>query len=193
MNKEKFKKIAMDIFTLIIFLYLLLMAAMASGEENKTCLYILKKLSPQQPVNILSQTKANLYITLQKDIVGESKLSSPVHAGIKINIPLLDPKEKYQLLKERLRNIQYAYRTINQYLTLKAKVEEEEKYIKWQWERVKAGIEYKKDIWEKQIKYKQDLAQLKAIEIYFTALGISKNTLENCYKSILKTPKTTGP
>jgi len=187
MDKEELKEILYDIIlcgTIVLLILMLVFGARAS--EQNSCLYILNKLTPKQSINILKNTTANAYITLQKDIIGQTTLTSPVHAGIKINIPLLDKKEQLQVLKENLRNIQYAYKIVSQYLTLKTKIEEQQKYINWQWQRVKAGIEYKKDIWQKQIKYKEDLAKLKALEIFFKAIGISKQTLENCYKDIFK-------
>ncbi len=173
-------------FLIGIFLALIFFSISQGQEINRNnCIYILQKLTPKQEINILQNTTINAYITAQKDIVGKTTLTSPIHAGIKINIPLLDKKEQLQVLKENLRNLQYAYKTLNQYLTLKAKVEEQKKYLKWQLKRVEAGIEYKKDIWKEEIKYKQDLAHLKTLEIYFQTLGISRKILESCYKHIL--------
>jgi hypothetical protein len=154
------------------------------GEElyNESCIRILHILSgDKKKLGHLDRTKVNIYMQYQKDLTGESLYTAPIHTGVRINYDLLDKRERLERRQKYLRNMQYASNLLGKFLSLKAQVEEEEKLLKWQWARVEEGIEYKRDIWEMQIKHNQKKAQLKAMYNYFMAIGISKKLLDKCY------------
>ncbi len=95
---------------------------------------------------------------------------------------LLDPKEKAQLQKEYIDTIQKITDIIGQYIQLRKQTEEIKEYLRWQWKRVEAGIEYKKDIWKQQIELNKITTQLKNIEKQLQIYGITKQEIEQCYK-----------
>ena len=146
------------------------------------CTQIVQKIAPKRPTPITIKA----YLKAQKDIQGKSTLDSPVNAGIKIEVPLYDPKEKFQLQKEYLQSLNFARKLLADYLSLRYEVEEMKKYIKWQWKRVQAGIEYRKDIWKEQIQLKQKQGQLQALKTLLISAGVKEKELEKCYKYTLK-------
>jgi hypothetical protein len=169
-----------------IFLGLIFLGSFNTGigEDlyNESCIKILQILTAEkEEIGALDRTKVNIYMQYQKDLTGESLYTAPIHAGVRINYDLLDKRERLERRQKYLRNMQYASNLLGKFLSLKAQVEEEEKYLKWQWKRVEEGIEYQRDIWEKQIRHKQKKAQLKAMYNYFMAIGISKKLLDKCY------------
>jgi len=152
-----------------------------SLTKANPCLQIVKKLAPRPPRDY----RITAYIKAQKDIQGQSQLEAPVNAGIKIEIPLYDARERYELQQKHIKNLDYARRLLADYLALRYEVEEMKKYISWQWQRVKAGIEYRKDIWKEHIKLKQKQGSLHALELLLISAGITKKQINLCYKQTI--------
>lgn len=97
---------------------------------------------------------------------------------------LLDPKEKFELTRQYREAILKLTDLLGKYIELRQKAEKTRPYLSWQWERVKAGIEYKKDIWEKEIKELLPAqAELRNIERQLLMLGISQADLDACYRA----------
>jgi len=122
----------------------------------------------------------------QQDIAGKSQYTAPTHAGIKLEVPLYDARERWEMKKEYIRALDFARRILANYLKLRYEVEEMKKYISWQWQRVEEGIEYRKDIWKEEIKLKQKEGELKALTALLLASGVSKELLDRCYERGLK-------
>ena len=162
-----------------ILLYLL--AGITLALDNP-CVKIINTLAPQPPALAY---RINAYLQAQKDITGKSTYTAPTHAGIRLEIPLIDKRETWELKKEYLRALQRAKDLLSEYLSLRQQVEEEGKYYSWQWQRVVAGIEYKKEIWKNYIQHLQKISQLKAVESTLRASGISKKTLDACYRMVV--------
>lgn len=96
---------------------------------------------------------------------------------------ILDNKEKYELTKQYREEILKITDLLGKYIQLRKESEEIEAFLNWQWQRVRAGIEYKKDIWKEQIELNQRRAQLQNIETQLLLLGINKKDLEKCYRN----------
>jgi hypothetical protein len=181
-QKLKKEEIAGKIITLLGILLGTFGTVYSEELYNRSCIKILNKLAAKERIGILDRMEAKAYMQLQKDFSGESLYTSPVHAGIRINYRLLDKRERLERQKEYIKSLNYASNTLSKYLMLRKEIEEKEKFLKWQWERVEYGIEYKRDIWEEQIKLEIKKAQLKAMHNYFIAIGISKKLLDKCYR-----------
>jgi len=149
------------------------------NTQNNACIKIVKLLTPKASK---IQFRISAYAKLQKDIQGQSQLEAPVNTGIRIDIPIYDTREKLERQKEYLKSLNFARRLIADYIKLRYEVEEMKKYIAWQWQRVEAGIEYRKHIWKEEIKLKQKKGELKALTSLLIASGIPKNLLDKCYK-----------
>ena len=162
-----------------ILIYLLVGITLTSANP---CVKIINTLAPQPPALIY---RLNAYIQAQKDITGKSTYTAPTHAGIRLEIPLLDKRETWELKRDYLRALQRAKDLLSEYLSLREQVEEEEKYYSWQWQRVVAGIEYKKEIWKNYIQHLTKVSQLKAVESALLSSGIQKKTLEACYRMVV--------
>ncbi len=96
---------------------------------------------------------------------------------------LIDPKERYETLKTYRQDIKQITELLGKYISLRKQTEEINSYLSWQWERVKAGVEYKKDIWKEQIRENQTRAELKNIERQLLLLGATPQDLDLCYKT----------
>ncbi len=163
-----------------ILLYLLVTLSFSTPKE---CIRIVHHLTPQAPAFIFS---LKAFAQYQRDIEGKSQYTAPTHAGIRIDIPLYDPREKWQMKKEHIRALDFARRLLAQYLALKYEVEEMKKYLTWQWKRVQAGIEYRKDVWKEEITLKQKQGELKALTALLMSAGIKEKDLRKCYESASK-------
>ncbi|MEM0370866.1 MAG: hypothetical protein QXE80_09250 [Pyrobaculum sp.] len=96
---------------------------------------------------------------------------------------LLDPKERYEILKTYRQDIRQISELLGKYISLRKQTEEINAYLSWQWQRVNAGVEYKKDIWKEQIRENQTRAELKNIERQLLLLGATPKELDLCYKT----------
>ena len=96
---------------------------------------------------------------------------------------LLDPKETYELQRQYIQEILRLTDLLGRYIQLRRESEEIAEYLQWQWRRVEAGIEYKKDIWRQQIDLNRNITELKNIELQLFLLGVSPYDLDRCYKS----------
>ena len=85
--------------------------------------------------------------------------------------------------KEYLRALNFARKLLADYLKLRYEVEEMKKFMMWMWKRVDAGIEYRKEVWKKEIQLKQKEGELKALTALLISAGITKEELNECYKS----------
>ena len=161
-----------------ITLFLWTTLALATPDP---CVQILKILTPKAPKYLLS---IKAYIQAQKDITGKSTYRAPTHAGIRLDIPLYDAREKWELKRKYLLALKDAKELLKEYLSVRSKVEEMKKYLSWQWKRVEAGIEYRRDIWQQEIQYKQEKGHLKAITAVLMSAGINKSLLDSCYQTL---------
>ncbi len=96
---------------------------------------------------------------------------------------LIDPKERYEILKTYRQDIRQITELLGKYISLRKQTEEINAYLGWEWERVKVGVEYKKDIWREQIKENQTRAELKNVERQLLLLGATPKDLDLCYKT----------
>lgn len=161
------------------------------GGEKDACLKILSILTPKRQ----SQIKLRAYASVRKDYTlgGSSTYITQTPAGlscgINLEIPLIDKAEEYALKKERLTNAKAAQSLLQNYLELKTEVENGQKLLAWLWERVNYGIEYRKDIWPKQIELSKKKARLQSLIETFKYLGISETLLNKCYLQTCKRQK----
>jgi len=96
---------------------------------------------------------------------------------------ILDPKERYETVKTYRQDLRQISELLGKYISLRKQTEEINAYLGWQWERVKAGVEYKKDIWKEQIRENQTRAELKNIERQLILIGATPKELDLCYKT----------
>jgi len=172
----------------LLFLLLLLTFSFAIPKEEKQkekekpspCVAILNRLAPKPPPFNLS---IYAYTQTQKDIIGTSYYTSPVHVGLRADIPLLDTRELYERQLRHLSNLQNAQALLSQYLSLRAETEEMSNFLAWMNARVELGIEYKRDVWREEIILRQKEALLKSLESFFNAYGITKKELDECFYS----------
>ena len=143
------------------------------------CIRIVNHLTPQAPAFMFS---VKAFAQYQQDIQGKSRLTAPTHAGIRLEVPLYDARERWEMKKEYIRALDFARRILANYLKLRYEVEEMRKYVSWQWQRVQAGIEYRKDIWKEEVQLKQKEGELKALTALLLASGVSKELLDECYE-----------
>lgn len=109
------------------------------------------------------------------------KVVKPVPAMV--DGKLLDAKEKFEYATKYVDAVTKITKLLGEYLQLRKDIDEKGTYYSWQWKRVEAGIEYKREIWKDYIKdYSVLKAQLKNIERQLTSLGISQQELDLCYK-----------
>ena len=151
----------------------------SSSTLPVACIRIVNHLTPQAPAFFFS---VKAFAQYQEDITGKSTYTAPTHAGIRLEVPLYDARERWQMKKEYIRALDFARRILANYLKLRYEVEEMRKYVKWQWQRVQAGIEYRKDIWKEEIKLKQLEGELKALTSLLVASGVSEELLGECYE-----------
>jgi hypothetical protein len=143
------------------------------------CVAIITRLAPTPPPFNIS---IHAYAQTQKDIIGTTIHTAPVHAGVRLDIPLLDTRELYERQLRHLANLQNAQAVLSNYLALRTEVEELRKFLNWMNLRVEYGIEYKKDVWQQEIGLRQKEALLKALESFFFAYRITREELDRCYK-----------
>jgi hypothetical protein len=143
------------------------------------CVAIITRLAPTPPPFNIS---IHAYAQTQKDISGTSYYTAPVHAGVRLDIPLLDTRELYERQLRHIANLQNAQAILSQYLALRSEVEELKGFLNWMKIRVEFGIEYKRDVWQEEIVLKQKEGSLKALESFFFAYGITREELDRCYK-----------
>jgi len=165
------------IFKMRIILFLMLSFAFAFADA---CIKIIDTLAPKPPA-LLYSVKA--YAQYQRDLEGKTTQTAPTHIGVRIDIPILDKREELELKEKYLTNLREAHSLLKEYLALRYEIEEMEKFLKWQWLRVDAGIEYRKDVWQLQISLFEKKGKLKALTKIFIASGISEKLLDECFKS----------
>ena len=162
---------------MLAFVFLLLFSFAFSLDE---CVKIVEKLAPKPPALAYS---VKAYAQYQKDITGTSNQIAPVHAGIRVDIPILDKREQMELKERYLRNLNEVRFLLQEYLALRYEVEEMERFLSWMWLRVDYGIEYRRDVWQLQIKLQEKKGRLKALTTLLMSAGITKEDLDQCYKS----------
>lgn len=96
---------------------------------------------------------------------------------------LIDPKERYEIIKTYRQDLKQISELLGKYISLRKQTEEINSYLSWQWQRVNAGVEYKKDIWKEEIRENQTRAELKNIERQLLLLGATPKELDLCYKT----------
>ncbi|MEM2947140.1 MAG: hypothetical protein QXN96_02745 [Candidatus Bathyarchaeia archaeon] len=96
---------------------------------------------------------------------------------------LIDPKERYEIISKYQQDIKQISELLGKYIALRKQTEEINAYLNWQWQRVSAGMEYKKDIWKEQIRENQTRAELKNVERQLLLLGATPKELDLCYTS----------
>ena len=158
-------------------------AVSGDGEVAPSCIKIVKQLAPPIAGPYLRLTA---YAQYQKDLNGTTTLTSPTHAGLRLEIPLLDPRERLERQREYVRALDFARRLLADYLKLRYEVEEMKRFVQWQWARVEAGIEYRKDVWKEEVALKQKEGELKALTALLLSAGIPKELLQRCYEEGLK-------
>ncbi|MEO2067916.1 MAG: hypothetical protein ABGX27_00175, partial [Desulfurobacteriaceae bacterium] len=94
------------------------------------CIKLLKKITPKQS-KLNFRLKA--FATLRKDIPENQSYyyEPPVNLGVRIEIPLIDTRERYKLKKQYLQDLKNAEKLLENYLSTKAEVEETKNYIAW--------------------------------------------------------------
>jgi hypothetical protein len=102
------------------------------------CVAIITRLAPTPPPFHIS---IHAYAQTQKDIIGTSTYTAPVHAGVRLDIPLLDTRELYERQLRHLASLQNAQAILSQYLNLRTEIEELRKFLNWMNLRVEYGIE----------------------------------------------------
>jgi len=144
------------------------------------CVKIVEKLAPKPPALLYS---LRVYAQYQKDLEGKTTQTAPVNAGIRVDIPILDKREEIELKERYLRNLNEVRILVQEYLALRYEVEEMEKFLNWMWIRVDYGIEYRRDVWQLQIKLQEKKGRLKALTTLLMSAGITREDLDQCYKS----------
>lgn len=173
------------LFSLFLLLPFFSFSKTPKSKEQKPepkpspCVAIITRLAPTPPPFNIS---IHAYTQTQKDIIGTTTYTAPVHMGIRADIPLLDTRELYERKLRHLASLQNAQNLLSQYLALRTEVEELRKFLNWMKLRVEYGIEYKKDVWQQEIGLRQREAALKALESFFFAYGITREELDRCYK-----------
>ncbi len=110
---------------LLSFLLSLLLVSFSSPNQNKDqnkeqkpepkpspCVAIITRLSPPPPPFHIS---IHAYAQTQKDIIGTSTYTAPVHAGVRLDIPLLDTRELYERQLRHLASLQNAQAILSNY------------------------------------------------------------------------------
>jgi hypothetical protein len=98
---------------------------------------------------------------------------------------LLDARERFEFSARYIEAYNKVSNLLTEYLQLRQEVEEKGGYFGWQWKRVDAGIEYKREIWKEQIRdYLPTKTKMKALEKQLTSLGVTQKELDLCYKSL---------
>ncbi|MEN2985495.1 MAG: hypothetical protein ABDH16_02375 [Thermodesulfovibrionaceae bacterium] len=118
-----------------------------------------------------------------QDVCGDLviKVVKPVPAMV--DGKLLDAKEKFEYATKYIDTVSKVTKLLGEYLQLRKEIDEKGAYYGWQWKRVEAGVEYKRDIWKEYIKdYTVLKAQFKNIERQLISLGITQQELDLCYK-----------
>jgi len=149
--------------------------------NSYACIKIIRKLIPKYP---LHPVKLKAFATARRDIATGSSIYATeprINCGIRLEIPLIDRREKFRERKELLTASRNARNLLDDYLETRTEVNFLFHYLTWQWQRVDIGIEYRKDIWEKEIEFKKKQARLKSIIAQFQALGIDRELLNQCY------------
>lgn len=95
-----------------------------------------------------------------------------------------DNKEALDFQKRNIDIVDRVSKYLEDYITTRRELENKSQYINWQWQRVEAGIEYKKDIWKEDIGVKKLSAKLRAIILRLQSLGVSQKELDACYRSL---------
>jgi len=163
---------------MLILAFLLLFAFTFSFANP--CLLIVEKLASKPP-SLIYSVKA--YAQYQRDLEGKTTQTAPTHIGVRIDIPILDKREELEMKERYLRHLKDINSLLQEYLSLRYQVEEMERFLSWMWLRVDYGIEYRKDVWQMQIKLLESKGRLKAITTILLSAGITREDLDQCYKS----------
>jgi len=150
-------------------------------KKGDSCTKIIKILAPKYPAHPL---KVKAYATARRDIEKGSSLIATeprVACGIRLEIPLIDTRERFERKKELLSAVKSAENLLDDYLETRTEVNYLNHYLAWQWKRVDVGIEYRKDIWQQEIDLKKKQAKLKSLIAQFKALGVPEELLDKCY------------
>ena len=148
-------------------------------SNSYACVKIIKKLIPKYPILPLS-VKATA--TVRKDFADSSNyIYEPPSCGVKIEIPIIDTREKFRERRELLSASNTARKLLENYLEIRTEVNYLYHYLTWLWQRVDVGMEYRKDVWEKEIELRKKQAELKSLTAQFLSLGIKREELDRCY------------
>jgi len=150
-------------------------------SNSYSCSLIIKKLIPKYP---LHDARLKAFATARKDVKkGSSLLATEprIYFGVKLEVPLIDRREKFREKRELLRASDTATKLLDDYLKTRTEVDFLYHFLTWLWQRVDVGMEYRKDVWQKEIELKKKQAHLKALIAQFRALGISRELLNKCY------------
>jgi len=167
---------------ILVLLVFIIFNFATAGE----CRKILLKLTPEKPKDF----KIKAYAGIRKDLdIGQEQgqvLTEPkAYIGLRFEMPLIDRAEEYQRKIKRYKDLSNAQRILSQYLTLRQEVEDEHKILEWKYKRVKAGVEYLKNVLPEEKQYNINKQKLKTIEEYLL-LFVSKEELDRCYKENIK-------
>ena len=165
------KSIFLMLATFLIFFSCFSSSCFSSNEENP-CEIIVKTLAPRPKWWDLriSGYAQNSFINGNKEI------------GIKVEVPFFDKRERYEKQKRYWERVKFITDMLHEYLALRTEIEEMQKYVQWKWERVKYGIEYKKDVWLLEIDLCMKKEKLRAIVLFFKNVGIEEELLEKCWR-----------
>jgi hypothetical protein len=154
-----------------------------SGQSEEKdpdyCQEIIKLLTPERGLPL----KLTTYLNARKDLSGEGTFitETPLNYGIRLEIPIIDGNERYKLKKEALSSTKQARGLLEDYLELRTEVEYLSSLLAWLWIRVDYGVEYRKNVWPKQIELTKKKAKLKALIAQLRALGVEDSLLSGCY------------
>jgi len=168
----------------LLVLLMLISFSISFGGE---CRRIILSLVPEKPRDI----KLNAYAGIRKDLdiggkeQGQVLTEPKAYIGLRFTMPIIDRAEEYRRKIQRYKDLSTAQRTLSQYLELRQEVEDGQKILEWKYKRVKAGVEYLKNVLpeEKELNIKKQ--RLKTLEEYLT-MFVSKEQLDRCYKEGLK-------
>ncbi len=164
---------------ILVLLVLIIFNLSTAGE----CRMILLKLTPEKPKDF----KVKAYAGVRKDFdigggqQGQVITEPRAYIGLRFEMPLIDKAEEYQRKIKRYKDLNNAQRILSQYLTLRQEVEDEQKILDWKYKRVKAGVEYLKNVLPEEKQLNINKQKLKSIEQYLL-LFVSKEELDKCYK-----------
>ena len=152
---------------------------------NNPCSKIIYKQVLKKYKNVLRQNKkVKSSYTLSLSILGPS-------FSLTFN-PYLDEKEVLELRLKIAEDIEKYSKNLEDYLINLRKYQFSKKFYKWEKVRIEMGIDKIKENYADIKDYESIYSKVKAMEIKYEVLGISKNELYKCYLYTYKN-KVTDP